>query len=63
MDRQEGYYWVKYDGDFIIAYCYRCGMGYNVWNILNKPDEEIIIDSDLDYINEVRIKQPDELPD
>lgn len=63
MERQEGYYWIKYDGDYMIGYCYKCGMGYMVWNILNQLDEVIIRDSDLDHINENRIKQPGELPD
>lgn len=63
MDRQEGYYWVKFGGEYIIGYSYRCGMGYMVWNIFNQPDEEIIRDSDLEHINETRIKQPGELPD
>lgn len=63
MERQEGYYWIKYDGDYVIGYCRMCGMGYMVWDILNKPDELILRDSDLDHINENRIKQPGELPD
>jgi ATP-dependent DNA ligase len=45
-----------YDGDYMIGYCYKCGMGYMVWNILNQLDEFIIRDSDLEHINENRIK-------
>jgi len=64
MDRLEGFYWVKYEGDFQIAkfeihqkmsgvsaYWYLCGL------------ENCLYDEDFEHINEVRIKMPGELPD
>jgi hypothetical protein len=63
QSRQEGYYWVKYkDGPFSVAF----------WNLnwmSNKPcwavigNEDMWQDSDFEHINEVRIKEPGELPD
>jgi hypothetical protein len=64
MERQEGYYWVKYEGIFQIAIfekhiklsgiCtswYVCGL------------EKTLNESDFEHINENRIKEPGELPD
>lgn len=56
MERQEGYYWVKMDGDFIIA-----EWAYKRWYIINY--EMDYTDSCFDFINENRIKFPGELPD
>lgn len=56
MDRQEGYYWVRYDGEFEIAL-----WKHNVWYMIESPYK--YSDSDFEHINEVRIKQPGELPD
>lgn len=64
MDRQEGYYWVKYNDEYIIAYCYICGMGYPVWTSNKFLDGyDVVRDSNLQHINENRIKEPGELPD
>ena len=60
MDRQEGYYWVKIKGNLKHEIAF-----YNAdireWlltgiSVLGK-------DSDFEHINEVRIKEPGELPD
>ena len=59
MDRQEGYYWVKFRGVFIIAY-YNINIP-NPWNIIGYTS--FFKDSDFEHINEVRIKKPGELPD
>lgn len=57
MDRQEGYYWVKYKGYYIIGEY----LTSEVWIIPGKFEE--FEDSDFEHINEVRIKEPGELPD
>ncbi len=57
MDRQEGYYWVKYkDYGYHIMYYIN-----NTWFSCGKI--KIFKDSDFEHINEVRIKFPGELPD
>ena len=57
MDRQEGYYWVKYiSGVITIAYWYD-----NFWSTIGT--DENWKDSDFEHINEIRIKEPGELPD
>lgn len=57
MDRQEGYYWVKNKyGFFIIAHW----DGYSWYLIM---DDEPYKDQDFKHINEVRIKEPGELPE
>jgi hypothetical protein len=59
MNRQEGYYWVKYiSGIITIGYW---NTECNFWNTLG--NDESWEDSDFEHINEVRIKQPGELPD
>jgi hypothetical protein len=62
MNRQEGYYWVKYRTGYQIAYWgeYVPG-GKLVWYVVGS--EEQYKDSDFEHINETRIKQPGELPD
>jgi hypothetical protein len=61
MDRQEGYYWVKYKDSYQIAF-------WGLW-LTNKfawfciANEEIFEDKDFEHINEVRIKEPGELLD
>lgn len=56
MDRQEGYYWVKWNGKSEVAKWTSFG-----WLLIGgTPYFE---DSDLDYINENRIKEPGELPE
>lgn len=61
MERQEGYYWVKYNNKYLIGYY---GMRYNTMSwTLTFSNGWIYEDSDLEHINEVRIKQPGELPD
>ena len=56
MERQEGYYWVKYDDKFEIAY-WNCIK----WYMIESPYS--YEDSDFEHINENRIKAPGELPD
>lgn len=56
--RQEGYYWVNYKGNFIIAHYW---LDEDSWTINFCND--LFADSDFEHINEVRIKQPAELPD
>ena len=59
MDRQEGYYWVKYKkGPFAIGYW---NLEYKFWSTLGNDDS--CEDTDFEHINEVRIKQPGEIPD
>ena len=61
MGRQEGYYWVKYKTGYQIAF-----WGYWITNMYAWfciGSEEQYEDSDFEHINEVRIKQPGELPD
>jgi len=64
MDRQEGYYWVKLGDRHIIAF-YEArqklsGISYN-WYTPGEP--ESLTDSDFEHINEIRIKEPGELPE
>lgn len=58
MDRQEGYYWVKYDGIFTIAKYFN---EVEEWRIVGI--RTVKTDEDFEHINEVRIKQPGEFPD
>ena len=57
MDRQEGYYWVTFKGIIQIAYYKSTGIWLRIDSLLYYED------SDLEHINENRIKQPGELPD
>lgn len=61
MDRQEGYYWVKYKGQFLIALYVINYLKYSWWCLPGENNS--YQDSDFEHINEVRIKQPGELPD
>ncbi|MFY8248148.1 MAG: hypothetical protein ACOVJ5_00425 [Gloeomargaritales cyanobacterium] len=64
MDRQEGYYWVKYEGIFQIAkYEIHQKLSGTSTNWYLSGLENCFIDSDFEHINEVRIKMPGELPD
>jgi len=56
MDRQEGYYWVKYGVRFIIA-----EWDGELWYTTEylEPMEDI----SFGFINENRIKSPGEIPD
>ena len=56
MDRQEGYYWVKYRTGYQIAYWDKYS-----WYVIG--NDEIYQDSDFEHINEVKIKEPGELPE
>jgi hypothetical protein len=60
MDRQEGYYWVKYKGKYYVGY-YDVIHGTPMWSLMG--DEYVFEDSDFEHINENRIKQPGELPE
>lgn len=57
MDRQEGYYWVKQ------LKSSKHEIGYYNGNWFLTIDDEIYQDSDFEHINEVRIKEPGELPE
>lgn len=60
MDRQEGYYWVKrYNHKHEIAY-YHLNLP-NPWSLNGYTAH--FTNSDFEHINEVRIKNPGELPD
>lgn len=64
MERQEGYYWVKYGDGYVIAqYVITQKMSglSTSWYLHN--DEKCYFDEDFEHINEVRIKQPGELPE
>ena len=62
MDRQEGYYWVKYRDKFEIAeFIQEDGMQSAFWCRI--MDEGTYNDSDFEHINENRIKEPGELPE
>lgn len=66
MERLEGYYWVKRINKptHEIAW-YQINQKMSgisaSWYLIN--DEKCYLDEDFDHINEVRIKQPGELPD
>lgn len=60
MDRQEGYYWVKFKTKYQVAH-FIILYGAIIWSI--PGNETIFEDSDFEHINEVRIKEPGELPD
>ena len=60
IDRQEGYYWIKYKGKYLIAK-WLCDPKQCIWVIggdINPNNYKYI-----EHINEVRIKEPGELPD
>lgn len=63
MDRQEGYYYVKYGNQFEIAKFEKhqkiSGIS-TCWYICGI--ENCFYDEDFEHINEVRIKMPGELP-
>lgn len=64
MDRQEGYYWVKFkDDDEIDQYKHQIAeWNYdNSWLVTGFNGS--YQDSDFEHINENRIKEPGELPD
>ncbi len=56
MERQEGYYWVKYYDAFEIA-----EWKEGVWLLCGIDDK--YSDNDLSFINENRIKYPGEISD
>ena len=56
MARQEGYYWVKYEGVFEIA-------KWTTFGWLLTGGTPYFEDSDFEHINENRIKEPGELPE
>jgi hypothetical protein len=61
MDRQEGYYWVKfkYGKPEIAKWTSNNGLYY--WCIFECDQQ--FQDCNFEHINEVRIKSPGELPD
>jgi len=56
MERQEGYYWVKHDGDYYIGKWEMKKWFLAEWS-------HPVSDSWFEFINENRIKYPGELPD
>ncbi len=60
LERQEGYYWVKRPNTKHEISYYSPGIP-NAWSLLGYT--ACFQDSDFEHINEVRIKQPGELPD
>lgn len=61
MDRQEGYYWIKYRTGYQIAYWGEWLTGCMSWFCVG--NEEQYEDSDFEHINENRILQPGEIPE
>jgi hypothetical protein len=64
MERQEGYYWVKFEEEFQVAKyeVHRKLDGVsNSWYLAGL--EYPFYDEDFEHINEVKIKIPGELPD
>lgn len=61
MNRQEGYYWVKYNNIFEIAEYLKFKSKNKFWQRVGEND--YYNDSDFEHINENRIKFPGELPD
>ena len=55
MERKSGFYWVKLDGEWIVA---EWDSKFNWWDITGWDDS--LRDSDFDKINENRIMSPDE---
>jgi len=60
MDRQEGYYWVKHYNKFEIAR-WNILLGEVFWTLTYS--DSLHQDSDFEHINEIRIKEPGELPE
>lgn len=58
MERQEGYYWVKYRWGFEIGFW---DNERSHWQICGRDDD--YQDKEFEHINENRIKFPGELPD
>jgi len=58
MERQEGYYWVKYDGEFVIGYWRRWCTAFELIG-----GDAYFGEGQFEHINENRIKYPGELPD
>jgi len=63
MKRQEGYYWVKSKhGTFFISLWEVDNLsGDGVWRLAG--NNYVYHDVDFEHINDVRIKQPGELPE
>ena len=64
MDRQEGYYWVKHPNNpkhEIAEFIQEKGIQSSFW--CRTMDEGTYNDSDFEHINEIRIKEPGELPE
>ena len=63
MDRQEGYYWVKFKPTIEETFVHQVAQWYNNKKWLVTGFNGVYQDSDFEHINEVRIKEPGELPD
>lgn len=61
MDRQEGYYWVKRFNHIKHEIAYYWPGIPNPWTLNGYTTH--FTKSDFEHINEVRIKEPGELPD
>jgi hypothetical protein len=59
MDRQEGYYWVKVKGNLKHEIAFY-NKDINGWLLMGI--QSIGYDNSFEHINEVRIKEPGELP-
>lgn len=57
--RQSGYYWVKYDGKWIVAefeyFLYKNGDEYKIWQVAGL--ELSFYDNEFDEIDETRIER------
>jgi len=58
MDRQEGYYWVKHPNEIKHQVGHYQDNSWYIAGVLISYE-----DQDFEHINEVRIKQPGELPE
>lgn len=65
IERQEGYYWVKRNNKPHEIAFYKVNQKLDgistTWYLID--DEMCYYDEDFEHINEIRIKQPGELPD
>jgi hypothetical protein len=64
MDRQEGYYWVKFGDGYTIAQftiTQKMSGKSSTWSLF--CDDNAYTDGDFEHINEIRIKEPGELPE
>ena len=57
MKREDGFYWVKYDGSWEVARYNKCSKSYGFWDVIGSEDQ--FYDEAFEQIGE-QIKKPDE---